>query len=290
MVWCNCLHKSSKKKKSGQEHFEKRTVRICRSELGTCNCAELWDVGALPRPWVWVLAPRHFIFVLMRLSRAPSFSLGRGLTCMEGIWMPTPEGSTARFWQELICEIRRAGLLQSIQGPEPKYTAEFQVVRLSVCAQGTSSTFFPKTDKRRTICLFCNIGIKALPHKEKSWLMMFVLNLLLYNHWHNSVIYCFGEVEVWCSTITCFPNLVRLKCGEPIEIKETPVGTFWLILIHEHPGIWKSLCLHCWVRLQNVLMTKLVFGGEVWGEQRRACDKCTRKEKCPKAAKFSFRA
>lgn len=79
----------------------------CRSELGTCNCAELWHVGAPPSSWVWVLAPRHFVFVLIRFSRAPSFSLGCGLASMEGIWMPTPEGSTARFWQELICEIRR---------------------------------------------------------------------------------------------------------------------------------------------------------------------------------------
>lgn len=116
-----------------------------------------------------------------------------------------------------------------MQGPEHGYTAEFKVFRLSVCAQGTSSTFFPKTDRRRAICLFCNIGTKALPHKEKSWLMIFVLNLFSYNHWHQSVIYCFWAVEVWCSTMTCFPNLVTLKCGEPIEIKATPVGTIWLI-------------------------------------------------------------
>lgn len=183
--------------------------------------------------------------------------------------------------------------MQSIPGPEPTYIGNFRILGYQYAHRAPAHLSSQTQTEKETYASFATKGLKHFLTK-RSWLMIFVLNLLLYNHWHNHVIYCFWEMEVWGSTMTCFPNLVRLKCGKPIEIKVTSVGAFWLVKL-SLIGSWASWDLKKFVpslsgQVAERSGDKAGVLGRGLGEQRWACDKCTRKEKCPKAARFSFKA
>lgn len=94
------------------------------------------------------------------------------LTAVEEIWVHTPEGSTARSWQEVSCEIRKPG-------PEPRYILFAIGIFRFLGHWYEHRAPAHLSAKRRIMCCFCNTGIKVLCHNVRFWLMTFIPKVIL---------------------------------------------------------------------------------------------------------------
>lgn len=115
---------------------------------------------------------RHLIFVLIRLQHALPSPQAVCLPAVEEICVLTPEGSTARSWQEVSCEIRKPG-------PEPRYILFAIGIFRFLGHWYEHRAPAHLSAKRRIMCCFCNTGIKALCHNVRFWLMIFIPKVIL---------------------------------------------------------------------------------------------------------------
>lgn len=157
---------------------------------------------------------------------------------------------------------------------------------------GHQLTFLPK----EVTLSSCNIGIRVLPHKATSWWRLF-----LYSHWRvHHYFLLWGEISLTLNSDLLFLPSMAEVCwvhwGKSDSTRNLLVpdivrgGHGQLVSFTAAHNMLRgeSLCFHCWLRLQNILMTKLVI---FWGENRgELVTSRLERKSTSKPTKFSFKS